>query len=150
MIFVKRCKIGRGVFSNKRIEADEVVGQVFGDVLYAHEDEYDDAYCIHYADDNKGNERVLNPLNEFRFLNHSCLPNCRFWYPEDREGVFIATIRTIKKGGQLFINYGNDYYAIACRCGSNNCRGHIGNPVWVNGQQYVLVDKRILKRAQKK
>src|ERR1700731_2871660 len=41
--------------------------------------------------------------NSSRWLNHSCAPNCEA--EQDGERVFIRTIRHVKKGAELFIDY---------------------------------------------
>ncbi|MEC5409359.1 SET domain-containing protein-lysine N-methyltransferase [Paraburkholderia sp. MPAMCS5] len=68
--------------------------------------------------------------NSARWLNHSCTPNCEA--EQDGERVFIRTIRTIREGGELCIDYQLQIEgrrtaglrrAYACRCGSARCRG---------------------------
>jgi len=68
--------------------------------------------------------------NATRHLNHSCRPNCEA--QETEEGgklhVDIVTLRRIRTGEELFIDYGlqiqdgtaADY---PCRCGTRRCRG---------------------------
>jgi uncharacterized protein len=64
--------------------------------------------------------------NVARFVNHSCSPNVEVC--TKREGIWYKTLRDIKKGEELFINYGFDldeYEANPCKCGAPNCVGYI-------------------------
>ncbi|MPW18971.1 SET domain-containing protein-lysine N-methyltransferase [Paraburkholderia sp. CNPSo 3157] len=65
-------------------------------------------------------------------LNHSCEPNCKAYISDGR--VFFYTLRDIKRGGELTIDYRlviegprtdevRDLYR--CYCGSPNCRGNM-------------------------
>ncbi len=65
--------------------------------------------------------------NTARFINHSCSPNCETEQDED-DRIWIVSIRAIKKGEELSYNYGYDidnWKDHPCRCGSENCVGHI-------------------------
>lgn len=64
--------------------------------------------------------------NIARLANHSCTPNCE---AQDVEGeIWFVSLRDIKQGEEITFNYG---YALEhwedhpCRCGSDNCVGHI-------------------------
>jgi uncharacterized protein len=64
--------------------------------------------------------------NPARFVNHSC--NANLEVAHDREGIWYKTLRDIKKGEELYINYGfdlEDYHDHPCKCGSQNCVGYI-------------------------
>lgn len=81
-----------------------------------------------------GNERSLEPTAPFRYLNHSCSPNCELILvqveyddgtPSDTE-IWVEAGRDIQSGEELTIDYGwPAESAIACDCGSPNCRGWI-------------------------
>ena len=67
----------------------------------------------------------------FRFVNHSCEPNCRFkWFDITAQGdsspqrrVFLLTLLEIEKGQQFTIDYRwPPAMAIPCRCGEATCR----------------------------
>jgi SET domain-containing protein len=79
------------------------------------------------------NEQVIDALyggNDSRWINHSCDPNCD---TQERNGrMYIHALRNIKRGEELFYDYGlviDDPHTKArkkdfeCRCGSANCRG---------------------------
>jgi uncharacterized protein len=66
------------------------------------------------------------PENDAKYINHSCNPNCEV--DSDDEHIWIKSLRDIKKGEELFYNYGydaDDFEDHPCRCGSENCIGFI-------------------------
>ncbi|MFH1409655.1 MAG: SET domain-containing protein-lysine N-methyltransferase [Nanoarchaeota archaeon] len=66
------------------------------------------------------------PWNTARFINHSCDPNCEV--VDIKSHLWITAIRDIKKGEELYYNYGydlEDYQDHPCRCGSEKCIGFI-------------------------
>ncbi len=66
------------------------------------------------------------PENIAKYINHSCEPNCNF---EIRNGhIWIKAKREIKKGEELFYNYGfdfEDHKDHLCKCGTKSCVGFI-------------------------
>lgn len=72
------------------------------------------------------------PENAARLINHSCDPNCEAYIEND--AIWIGALRKIKKGEELFYNYGFDlesYEEHLCLCGSDNCIGYIaGEEYW--------------------
>lgn len=65
--------------------------------------------------------------NYAKFINHSCNPNCEYFYENDE--IWILALRKIEKDEELTFNYGfeldEDYVNYPCRCGSENCVGFI-------------------------
>ncbi|MDZ4811108.1 MAG: SET domain-containing protein-lysine N-methyltransferase [Pseudomonadota bacterium] len=76
--------------------------------------------------------------NLARWINHSCVPNCEAMVYvningiEERDRVFIQTLRPIQAGEELTFDYAieisgdrdtHTLQAWACRCGSERCRG---------------------------
>jgi hypothetical protein len=68
--------------------------------------------------------------NASRFINHGCEPNCEAVDDEGR--IFIQTIRPIRAGEELFIDYQLSIdepltaqlrETYACQCGAASCRG---------------------------
>lgn len=59
------------------------------------------------------------------FINHSCEPNLFVRFFGKR--VFYYSIRRIRKGEELLIDYNFDAddHVTRCRCGAKNCRGTI-------------------------
>lgn len=122
-----RC--GLGVFALAPIKRGHAVGRVLGEPKPK---EFRSDYCVEFGDS------VLEPFEPYRFLNHSCSPNCQFieWHIDDGENardrseptleLWLHTLRDILPGEELTIDYGWDWQsAIPCMCGSANCRGWV-------------------------
>ncbi len=66
------------------------------------------------------------PYNTARFINHSCDPSAET--DIIRGKIWIIAIRDIKKGEEIFYNYGygiDDYEDHPCQCRTNRCVGYI-------------------------
>jgi len=119
---------GRGVFAQRQLKKDEVVGQVRGEIT--NDDEQDPRYLMELDGD-----LLLRPKAPFRYLNHSCNPNCELfvWDDDDEPAnddeprtLYVGVLRTIPEGGQLTIDYAwPANFAIPCNCKSSKCRGWI-------------------------
>jgi len=125
-VMVATTTLGRGVFARRRMPAGLVVGEIRGQVLDSHPN--DAQYCMEL-----GSGRILEPASPFRFLNHSCDPNCELFYWEDDPGqedrLWLQTIRSIDAGEELLIDYcWPADAAIPCQCGAANCRGWVVDP----------------------
>ncbi|MEN6498785.1 MAG: SET domain-containing protein [Thermoguttaceae bacterium] len=118
---------GLGVFSLRAFQNHELIGPIAGtvvdDPLYASE------YCMAI-----GEYAALEPAAPFRYMNHSCHPNCALVELEiEREDgstapaeLWVETLDTIAPGEQLTIDYGwPAEVAIPCRCGCADCRGWV-------------------------
>jgi hypothetical protein len=104
-----------------------VVGVVEGRVI--DDADYRSAYCI-----DLGGTLQLEPRAPFRYLNHSCTPNCHLWLVdcEYEDGtpappeVHVETARVIAEGEELTIDYAwSAEGASPCLCGSSQCRGWV-------------------------
>jgi len=122
-----RTRVGKGVFTQRWYQSDEIIGEIEGVVV--DDERYGSEYCM-----DMGDGRCLEPAAPFRYLNHSCEPNCGFrWHdvraPGDqraRRRVFLYALRVIRPGEELTIDYAwPAAAAIPCRCGSPSCRGWI-------------------------
>lgn len=129
---------GKGVYAQKSISKDSVIGEVRGEITT--DDETDPRYLM----DLDGGY-LLRPKGTFRYLNHSCNPNCELFVWEDQElnpetgtrPLYVSALKTIPKGRQLTIDYAwPAEFAIPCNCKSKNCRG------WI-------VDSKELKKLKK-
>lgn len=125
---VRSTLTGKGVFARKQFRRGQQIGEVVGRIIV--DAEYDSRYCIELSD-----THVLEPIAPFRFLNHSCEPNCELfsWEPDNRgddsHRVFVQAIRTIRPGEQLTIDYAWEAgAAIPCLCAAKTCRGWIVDP----------------------
>ncbi len=126
-IRVGKVAYGRGVFARTEIPSGTVVGEVEGRVI--HDAEYASAYCI-----DLGGSFSLEPRAPFRYLNHSCTPNCQLVlteveYDDGSPGpseVHLEAIATIAPNAELTIDYAwSADGAIPCLCGSPECRGWV-------------------------
>ena len=63
--------------------------------------------------------------NVFKYLNHSCSPNCYLRVYRNR--VEVYSLGKIKKGLELTVDYGETPHknGMICSCGSKRCRGKI-------------------------
>lgn len=124
---VARTPLGKGVFAGRTYRSGDIIGEIEGEII--DDIEYGSDYCM-----NLGDTRRLEPAAPFRFVNHSCEPNCRFDFfdlaevkgslPQRR--VFLLATHEIRPGEQLTIDYGwSSRGAIRCRCGAPSCRGWI-------------------------
>ena len=119
---------GLGVFSKSLVKTGRAIGRVHGEIMPSNHRSH---YCVGFGD------QALEPFPPYRFLNHSCEPNCEFieWKIVDEESakedpstpkpieLWLHAIKDIPQGEELTIDYGwNWQSAIPCRCGSRNCR----------------------------
>lgn len=123
-------RVGKGLFARRRYPAETVIGEITGEII--DDPHYGSDYCM-----NVGNGQTLEPEAPFRYVNHSCEPNCEFDFfdlPEPGDSkrhrrVFLISLREIKPGEELTIHYHwSAASAIACRCQSPSCRGWIVDP----------------------
>jgi hypothetical protein len=119
---------GKGIYARRRFKKGVLVGEVTGEVIDT--EGYDSNYCI-----DLGGPRRLEPATPFRFINHSCGPNCRFiWFEPDQYDpqpttVWVETLRVVEPGEELTIDYcWPADAAIRCGCRSVQCRGWICDP----------------------
>ncbi|RKP58507.1 SET domain-containing protein [Pararobbsia silviterrae] len=136
-VVVRRSGVhGKGVFAASRIAAGEQLLEYKGEriswkeALRRHPHDPDDPHHTFYFALDSGD--VIDGKfggNSARWINHSCAPNCE---AEEVDGhVFIHALRPIKKGEELFYDYGlvvNARYTkkllreYECRCGAPDCR----------------------------
>jgi len=141
---VRRSRIhGNGVYAARRIRKGTRIVEYLGDrITHA---EADARYASKGQDDGHtflfvASDKVVIDAgvggNEARFINHSCDPNCETVIEAER--VFIDAIRTIQPGEELGYEYGLTWESTddptelanyACRCGAQQCRGTMLDPV---------------------
>jgi hypothetical protein len=122
---VAPAKYGEGVFATRAFKRRERVGRVYGEVIVAAE------HGSEYAID-LGEGRLLEPGPPFRYLNHSCQPNCELlnYTPDGAPShdylVYVHALRAIAAGEELTIDYAwSAEAAIPCDCRAPKCRGWI-------------------------
>jgi uncharacterized protein len=122
-IRVADCAVGRCLVATDTIRAETAVGRVRGKVIKS--SEYGSEYCIDLGDGTS-----LEPAAPFKYLNHSCEPNCELilWRVPWNTGevtleVWLHTLRRIGAGEELTIDYAwPASAAIPCQCNAANCR----------------------------
>ncbi len=107
-------------------------------------DDYDPDYVV-----DMGAFGVLDPKAPFRYLNHSCEPNCELleWQATRRSEpqIWVHAIKTVRPSEQLTIDYGwPAESAIPCLCGALTCRG------WVVDKSELGKVKRRAARGRKR
>ncbi|KAH9103374.1 hypothetical protein AeMF1_020277 [Aphanomyces euteiches] len=57
--------------------------------------------------------------NAARFINHSCLPNCRFetWYVDKKPRLMVVSRLPLEKGCILSLHYMDSTWGTVCQCG---------------------------------
>lgn len=128
-IRIEDTPVGKGVFAERKLGEDVVLGEIFGEILDDHPE--DSSYCMELQ-----SGRLLEPEPPLRFVNHSCEPNCELFYWVDEESdepgedrLWLQTLRKIEPGEELTIDYcWPADAAIRCRCQSSACRGWIVDP----------------------
>ena len=123
MLRIAETPVGQGAFARRRIASGIVLGEIRGTILDDHPE--DSSYVMELP-----GGRLLDPAPPFRYVNHSCDPNCEIFYWEaepgeiEEERLWMQTIRPINAGEELLIDYcWPADAAIPCRCGALECRG---------------------------
>lgn len=139
-IKVKKTIVGRGVFARRAIAADAVIGEITGKIMGT---DFESNYCM-----DLDGQAVLEPASPFRFLNHSCDPNCQLvlWKRHKVNGhkirrLWLQARRDVAAGEELTIDYAwPEEAAVPCRCGAAGCRG------WVVEERASQKLRRMLRR----
>ena len=113
--------------AKRDFKKDSVIGRIKGKVVS--DESLDPNYVMELA-----NDKLLVPKAPFRYLNHSCRPNCEIFdwedeKPDSKTGVkelHLGVIRKVEAGDELTIDYAWPAdLAMPCHCGSKKCRGYI-------------------------
>ena len=131
--YVGDSTLGKAVYASRRFKAGDFISKIKGKVIS--EPGYGSDYCM-----DLGAGDVMEPRAPFRFLNHSCEPNCELIILEDTDSsqMCLYAVQSIKPNDEMTIDYGWEAdAAIPCRCGAATCRGWI-----VSRDQLPLARKR--------
>ncbi|MGY8768855.1 MAG: SET domain-containing protein-lysine N-methyltransferase [Pirellulales bacterium] len=127
---VRQTNYGQGLFTQHYYSPSIIIAEVTGSLI--DDPSYSSDYCV-----DMGGSFSLEIEPPFRYLNHSCEPNCALIVLEEDEdriptceeevaNLYLETIREIEADAQLTIDYGWPAdAAIECLCGSSNCRGWV-------------------------
>jgi uncharacterized protein len=123
VLSVRSTSAGKGLFARKLFRKHQAIGLMEGTLIV--DDDYDPDYVV-----DMGDIGVLDPRAPFRYLNHSCEPNCELLEADTRPQadpqIWVHAIRTVRPSEQLTIDYGwPAESAIRCLCGTASCRGWI-------------------------
>lgn len=116
--------VGLGVFGVRPYPQDAVIGEITGEFIVGRHAGSSYSFEV-------DTETQLEPQAPFRFLNHSCDPNCEFDWLDHAPSrklpqLLLIALRTIRAGEELTIDYNwPASCAIPCRCAAGNCRGWV-------------------------
>lgn len=111
-LFVKRTKkAGRGVFTRAYIPANTVLERAPVIVMSGEERKLLDQTLLHDYIFEWGDQKnqCCMALGYVPLYNHSYEANCEYEMDFTRELITIKTVRDIREGEELFINYNGDW-----------------------------------------
>ena len=125
VVRVGETPVGKGVFAQRGYPVRAVIGEITGKLCTC--GPVASSYAFEIDD-----RTHLEPAPPFRFLNHSCDPNCEFDSCDDGDvdaqptPLYLIALRDIWPGEELTIDYNWPASgAIPCRCAAASCRGWI-------------------------
>jgi SET domain-containing protein len=102
---------GRGVFTNKAIKADTVIEVAPVIVMSAADRLLLDKTLLHdyIFEWGKMKDQCCMALGLVSMYNHSYKSNCEYIMDYETETIAVQTVRKIKQGEELTINYNGDW-----------------------------------------
>ncbi|HLL73088.1 MAG TPA: SET domain-containing protein [Pyrinomonadaceae bacterium] len=115
---VKRTNSGLGLFTLKTIPYNKRVIEYVGPILTNEEVEKRSGKYFFELDEKRSIDGSSRQ-NIARYINHSCRPNARGYTTGNR--IWIWSLREIKAGEQITIDYGKSYFndhikPVGCKC----------------------------------
>jgi uncharacterized protein len=107
----KSSTAGRGVFTNEKIAAGTLI-EIAPVIVMTKEDRtHLDKTLLHdyIFEWGTNKEKCCMALGYIPMYNHSYKSNCEYIMDYEDEVIFIQTVRAIKKGEELTINYNGDW-----------------------------------------
>lgn len=158
LITIKESAIhSKGIFAAQDIKQGTKIIEYIGDIITKEESDKraDEQLAKSKRNPNEGAVYIFElddefdidgnvPENDAKYINHSCDPNCDI--ENDTKHIWIISKRDIKKGEELFYNYGydpDDYEDHPCRCGAENCVGYI-----VAEEHWAEIKKKIEEKQK--
>lgn len=118
---------GRGVFAAKDLPGRRKVGEVGGRIVDARRalKEIARSRRIYFIQLDERHGLDCSRGNALGRLNHSCRPNCYLRIVGHR--VEVYSLRPIRRGVELLIDYGQTPHkeGMRCTCGDRRCRRRI-------------------------
>ncbi|MCK5087840.1 MAG: SET domain-containing protein, partial [Melioribacteraceae bacterium] len=107
---------GKGIFAAEDIPSGKLVMVISGEVISGkecerREEEEDNVYIFwngRYYIDTANTNKINN-------INHNCEPNCEVM-DRDKESLNLVSIRNIKAGEEITMDYGYDEIYEICNC----------------------------------
>jgi uncharacterized protein len=102
---------GRGVFTTERIPAKTIIEIAPVIVMQKPDREHIDKTLLHdyIFEWGKEKDKCAMALGLIPIYNHSYKSNCEYYMDFDDDLMMIKTVRVIKKGEELTINYNGDW-----------------------------------------
>jgi uncharacterized protein len=103
---------GRGVFTGKKLRAEDVIDIAPVIVMTAEERKLLDQTLLHdyiFEWQPEGADMCCMALGWVPLYNHSYESNCEYFMDYDDNTISIKTVRNIKAGEELTINYNGDW-----------------------------------------
>jgi hypothetical protein len=114
---------GLGVFADKDFKVDENIIS-FANTLV--DEDRKSAEAVQVTEDQYLDTEWLTTE---AFINHSCDPNAKLYFRQDKPESAYVAIRDIAKDEEIVFNYFTTEYDMGdgfeCQCGYGNCHGRI-------------------------
>ena len=111
-LYLKHTKVkGRGVFTKEKIAANVIIEESPVIVMSSEDRIYLDKTLLHdyIFEWGKDKDECCMALGLVPLYNHNYESNCEYFMDFDKETIQIKTIRPIKKGEELTINYNGNW-----------------------------------------
>lgn len=124
-VAVRRSRInGRGLFAQTALPGRRKLGEIEGQLvrLPGARRRIEGQARIYFIELTRRHALDCTRGNAFKYLNHSCRPNC--YLRIYRERVEVYTLRSIPRGDELTVDYGATPHrgGMACTCGARDCK----------------------------
>ena len=111
-LYIENTKeMGRGVFTSEDIPVDTIIEMSPVIVMSKEEREHLDKTLLHdyIFEWGKDSKQCCMALGYIAVYNHSYRSNCEYEMDYERRTISIKTIRFVKAGEELFINYNGNW-----------------------------------------
>ena len=111
-LYIERTKEkGRAVFTSEKIAGGTIVEIATVIIMTKEDREHLDKTLLHdyIFEWGKNKDKCAMALGLVPIYNHSYKSNCEYFMDFDADTIFIKTVRAIKKGDELTINYNGNW-----------------------------------------